>query len=144
MGVTAKSLDKNDIISFRYWVINSLNGFYYRIRDQGKVQSLNFSLDSQIVSIQRDKNSVDFVFLTQKVSTNVQQEVKLVCKKQGVVIIGLQWFGDRYFAFITDQGPELYLLNYKKRSIKFVKNVIINVNWFLCYVGLVFKFIVNY
>lgn len=111
----------------------------FRISDKGQLRSLNFSSDSQIVSIQRDLTSVDFVFLNQKISTDVQTETKQSCKKSGAEIRGLQWLADNYFGFITDQGLELYLLNHKRKSIKFLKSIIININWFLCYVGLFLK-----
>uniref|UniRef100_A0A915E6W5 Mic1 domain-containing protein n=1 Tax=Ditylenchus dipsaci TaxID=166011 RepID=A0A915E6W5_9BILA len=111
MGVTAKGLlDKNDIISFR-------------VGNQGKIRSLNFSTDSQIASILRDNNSADFVFLEQKVAP------------QTVLLETKQWMSDRNVVFITDQGLELYLLNSKKRSAKFLKEVELSIHWSLCYVA---------
>lgn len=107
---------------------------FLRISDQGQIKSLNFSSDFQIASICRNQSAVDFVFFNEKKKIT-SQIVRQSCRNTEATILGVQWVSDRQLCFVMDQGLELYSINSKKRSIKFLKSVNINVNWFASYVN---------
>lgn len=96
--------------------------------------SLNFSQDSQIVAIRRENTAVDFIFLPDKVGDKPPVIVRQPSKSLNIVL-GLQWVSDRQVLSITDQGIDLYTINSRRQSVKFVKSICITVHWFTSYVS---------
>ncbi|CAD5225921.1 unnamed protein product [Bursaphelenchus okinawaensis] len=117
MGVTAKGLEGPAWSSFR-------------IRDGGKINTLNFSTDGQICCVQRKENSCDFVFLEDK-TNDVYPDYKQNCRAEATKIMGAQWVAEKQIVYVTDGGLELYQFNSKRKTVKFVKAVSFRPNWFV-------------
>ena len=48
-------------------------------------------------------------------------------------MLGFVWLSNTELMFITDLGLELYSVHQEKRTVKYVRSVSENINWYTCY-----------
>lgn len=101
----------------------------FRMEDKGAVMSIKFAPEYRILAIQRGQKSVEFVNYTNGEIDAVEysQTVKGKMSK----ILGFVWTSPFEIVFITDCGIELYTVMYDKRTLKSIKTINLNVNWFV-------------
>ncbi|KAL1516976.1 hypothetical protein ABEB36_000801 [Hypothenemus hampei] len=114
MGVVVKGPDSNTPLNFR-------------MEDRGTVLSIKFSLDHQILAVQRLSNSIELMNFNNDV---LDVEYSIGCKKN-YNILGFIWSNINELAIITDHGVELYIVIPAKKSVKHLKTVLIPVQWFV-------------
>ncbi|XP_046571702.1 LOW QUALITY PROTEIN: regulator of MON1-CCZ1 complex-like [Haliotis rubra] len=117
MGVTVKGPDEKSAVSFR-------------IEDRGDVVSIKFSPDKKILAIQRSQKSVEFINFHSDMPAD-QMEYSQTCKGKSTQIIGFIWTSVNEIAFITDHGIEHYQIAPERRSLRNLKTVSLQVNWFV-------------
>lgn len=100
----------------------------FKMEDKGQVISIKFSHDLKIVAVQRSQRSVEFMNYYNKVDMT---EYSQVCKGKNYRIIGFNWTGTNEIVFVTDHGLELYQVLPEKKSLKSLKNISLNINWFV-------------
>ncbi|XP_055604775.1 regulator of MON1-CCZ1 complex isoform X2 [Uranotaenia lowii] len=102
------------------------------MEDRGTIRSIKFSPDNQILAIQRNETSVEFVpFTTGGVTQQLQPLVQDMFIHHGKnSIYGFVWVQERQVALISNAGVEIHLLNLDKKSLKSVKSLNMTVNWF--------------
>ncbi|KAJ8033464.1 Regulator of MON1-CCZ1 complex [Holothuria leucospilota] len=114
-GVTVKGPDESTSTSFI-------------MEDKGQVISIKFSPDLKILAIQRSQRSVEFVNFFKKEDL---VEYSQICKGKTHKIIGFNWTNKNEVVFVTDHGLELYQVLPEKKTLKSVKNISLNINWFV-------------
>ncbi|XP_050402263.1 regulator of MON1-CCZ1 complex [Patella vulgata] len=118
MGVVVKGPDDKNVIQAR-------------LEDRGDVMSIKFSPDKKILAVQRSSKSVEFINFLEDMTTD-QFEYSQSCKGKSTQIIGFIWTGSTEIIFITDHGLEQYQIFPDKRTLKCLKTVSHQVNWFVC------------
>ncbi|XP_055528730.1 regulator of MON1-CCZ1 complex [Wyeomyia smithii] len=97
------------------------------MEDRGTIRSIKFSADNQVLAVQRNDTSVEFV----PFNANNQPNVPEMLTHQGKnIIYGFVWVQERQVALISKAGVEIFQLNFEKRTLKSVKSLNITVNWF--------------
>jgi len=101
----------------------------FRMEDKGAVMSIKFAPEYRILAIQRGQKSVEFANYANGEVDPVEysQAVKGKMSK----ILGFVWTSPFEIVFITDCGIELYTVIPDKRTLKNVKMINLNVNWFV-------------
>ncbi|KAI1698145.1 trypsin domain-containing protein [Ditylenchus destructor] len=84
------------VFTFKKWIEFHMNNFF----------------------IQRDDRSADFVFLEAPSTSGVLPDLRHTCNTPNAMTKGVLWVSDRHFVFITDEVPELHVINSKRKSIK--------------------------
>ncbi|KAJ8915777.1 hypothetical protein NQ315_004589 [Exocentrus adspersus] len=115
MGVVVKNAHNEE---------KSLN---FRMEDHGPVLSIKFSLDHKVLAVQRTNNSVEFMNFN---DTSIDCEYSQSCKKNSN-ILGFVWLHINEVAIMTDHGVELYLVIPEKKSLKHLKTLSANIQWFI-------------
>ncbi|KAM3183766.1 hypothetical protein ACTXT7_009727 [Hymenolepis weldensis] len=115
MGVNVKSLESPQSSNFR-------------IDDKGEVLSVKFDPHCSVLSLQRKRNSVDFVNFSN--GRPEDSEYSQSCKKSASTIIGFVWSSDSEIIFVTNEGFELYQINREIRSTKALKHGSVQTNWY--------------
>lgn len=150
-GITARAL------SISPSSVDSNNDLTFRIRNKGKIRSIGFSTDLKIVSVQREDSAMDFIILDAVAIGNgeisstdndspsnflqtLRLEIRQPCQHLDGIILGVRWVSCTQVLLVTDQGPELYLINSRRRSSKLVKAFNLPVSWSQVHVG----FLPNY
>ncbi|CAL8094631.1 unnamed protein product [Calicophoron daubneyi] len=116
MGVNVKSPDQGEALNFR-------------IDDRGDVLSIKFSLGNQVLGIQRNLKSLDFLNFTDNIPAGA--EYSQACKGKGAKIIGFVWTGPTEILYITNEQLELYQVCPAKRSLRLLKQITLACHWFL-------------
>ncbi|XP_055628660.1 regulator of MON1-CCZ1 complex, partial [Toxorhynchites rutilus septentrionalis] len=97
------------------------------MEDRGTIRSIKFSADNQVLAVQRNETSVEFI----PFGANNQPNVQDVLMHQGKnIIYGFVWVHDRQVALISNTGVEIFQLNFEKHALKSVKSMNNTVNWF--------------
>ncbi|CAB3369225.1 Hypothetical predicted protein [Cloeon dipterum] len=100
----------------------------FRMEDKGPVISIKFSQDQRVLAIQRSKTSVEFLNFLNGIDC---LEYSQSCKGKNNTIIGFIWTSPNEIVFVTDHGIELFQVIPERRSLKPLKNLTININWFV-------------
>ncbi|VDL17541.1 unnamed protein product [Hymenolepis diminuta] len=115
MGVSVKSLESPQSSNFR-------------IDDKGEVLSVKFDPHCSVLTLQRKRNSVDFVNFSN--GRPEDSEYSQSCKKSASTIIGFVWSSDSEIIFVTNEGFELYQINRETRTTKALKHGSVQTNWY--------------
>ena len=70
-----------------------------------------------VLSIQRSKNSVEFLNVTPGGEVDVDGEYSQVCKARSAAILGYLWTSNTEIVYITDHGVEIYNIVQEKKII---------------------------
>ncbi|XP_077291953.1 regulator of MON1-CCZ1 complex protein bulli [Arctopsyche grandis] len=107
---------------------NQDNCTTFRMEDKGRVISIKFSPDMNILGIQRSHGSVDFINFANLIPTS--SEYSQGCKWKNGSILGFVWVKANEIAFITDRGIELLQVVPEKKQFKSLKIIKIDASWF--------------
>jgi len=101
-----------------------------RIRlGRGPVISIKFSLDQQILAVQRTSRTIVFVNRGPRLD---HSEYSQSCKnKSNTYLLGFNWTHVNEIVLITNQGLEFYHVNPEKRMLRLIKSLGVSVNWFI-------------
>lgn len=99
----------------------------FRMVDRGPVISIKFSLDQQILAVQRSTTSVEFMNFQESL---IESEFSQSCKKNAN-LFGFVWTQNNEVALITDHGIELYLVLSEKKTLKHLKTSLCIIQWFV-------------
>ncbi|XP_058829587.1 regulator of MON1-CCZ1 complex [Topomyia yanbarensis] len=97
------------------------------MEDRGTIRSIKFSSDNQVLAIQRNETSVEFVPFNANHQPNVQE---MLIHQGKNIIYGFVWVQERQVALISNAGVEIFQPNFEKRVLKSIKSLNITVNWF--------------
>jgi len=103
----------------------------YRIQDKGPIISIKLSPNKAVLSIQRSKNSVEFLNVTPGGEVDVDGEYSQVCKARSAAILGYLWTSNTEIVYITDHGVEIYNIVQEKKIIKYLRSNAVNIKWFV-------------
>ncbi|XP_035785426.1 regulator of MON1-CCZ1 complex-like [Anopheles albimanus] len=92
-----------------------------------QIRSIKFSIDNQMLAVQRNETSVEFISFGPNHRPNPQDMLLFKGKN---TIYGFVWIQERQVALFTNVGVEILMVNYEKRSLKSIKSLNITVNWF--------------
>ena len=119
MGVVMKGPEEKAMASFR-------------LEDRGEIISIKFSPDKKILAAQRSIKTVEFLnFQDDLTADQHQQEYSQTCKGKTTEIRGFVWTARNEIVFITSSGLEHYQITPEKKSLKCLKSISIQVNWFV-------------
>lgn len=99
----------------------------FRMDDKGPVISIKFSLDHNVLAVQRTTTSVEFMNFN---GTTIESEYTQNCKKNSN-LLGFVWAQNNEVALITDHGIELYMVIPEKKALKHLKTTSATVQWFV-------------
>ncbi|GFO37111.1 tyrosine--tRNA ligase [Plakobranchus ocellatus] len=116
MGVVMKGPDEKTMTSFR-------------MEDRGDIISIKFSSDKRILAAQRSIKSVEFLNFQEDMTTD-QQEYSQSCKGEATEIRGFVWTNTCEIVFITSTGLEHYQVIPEKRTLKRLKALSLQINWY--------------
>nr|CAG4651640.1 EOG090X028B [Triops cancriformis] len=114
----------------KYIILKSLSKVTNIFFDENKgpIVSMKFSPDHSILSIQRNKSSVEFINFT---SSPSEEEYSQSCKGKTATILGFVWLSSSEIVFVTDQAVEHYQVNAEKQILKLIKSHSLQINWFV-------------
>ena len=93
------------------------NALTYRIEDHGPIISIKLSPNMSILSVQRSKQSVEFLSVN-----NLDTEFSQSAKAKNSTIIGFIWTSNTEVVFVTDHGLEIYNISQDKKTTKVNNN----------------------
>ncbi|CAL1531094.1 unnamed protein product [Lymnaea stagnalis] len=117
MGVVMKGPDERPMAPFR-------------MEDRGDIVSIKFSPDKKILAAQRSTKTVEFLNFQEDFSTD-PQEYSQACKGKTTIIRGFVWSSYNEIIFITTGGLEHYQVIPEKRTLKNLKSISLQVNWYV-------------
>ncbi|XP_053674229.1 regulator of MON1-CCZ1 complex [Anopheles nili] len=92
-----------------------------------QIRSIKFSIDNQVLAVQRSETSVEFIRFLPNLRPNLQD---MLVYKGKSTINGFVWTQERQVALFTSVGVEILLVNFDKPSLKSIKSLNITMNWF--------------
>ncbi|CAK9806672.1 Regulator of MON1-CCZ1 complex [Anthophora plagiata] len=102
----------------------------FRMEDKGAVISIKFSPDMNILAVQHNNSSVEFINYSPITGLD-NIEYSHSCKGKNATILGFVWTHGNEILFVTDYGVELFQVNPEKRNVRVLKCVSLGVNWFV-------------
>ncbi|KAG6801059.1 regulator of MON1-CCZ1 complex isoform X1 [Apis mellifera caucasica] len=102
----------------------------FRMEDKGPVISIKFAPDMNILAIQHNNSSVEFINYSPVVGLD-NIEYSQSCKGKNATILGFVWTHGNEILLVTDYGVELFQVNPEKRNVKVLKCLSLGVNWFV-------------
>ncbi|XP_003492656.1 regulator of MON1-CCZ1 complex isoform X2 [Bombus impatiens] len=102
----------------------------FRMEDKGPVISIKFSPDMNILAVQHNNSSVEFINYSPVAGLD-NIEYSQSCKGKNATILGFVWTHGNEILFVTDYGVELFQVNPEKRNVRFLKCLSLGVNWFV-------------
>jgi len=101
----------------------------FRIEDKGPIISIKLAPNQKVLSVQRNKNSVEFL------NVNASNELDGVsytqsCKSKTASILGFVWTSNTEVVFITDHGVETYNIVPEKKMLKYLRNTSVGIKFF--------------
>ncbi|CAJ0604309.1 unnamed protein product [Cylicocyclus nassatus] len=118
LGITAKSLAVNDVISAR-------------TKDRGPPGLMKLSPNGKLAILQRQINSVDIVLLEKNDGTTAVEFN--VATKSRDMILSVDWISNNQILFVTKQSLELFGLNEEKRTAKVLRTSNVSASWSIYY-----------
>ncbi|RCN28418.1 putative colon cancer-associated protein Mic1 [Ancylostoma caninum] len=118
LGITAKSLAVNDVISAR-------------TKDRGPPGLMKLSPNGKLAILQRQVNSVDIVLL-EKTDGATAIEFNVPTKSRDM-ILSVDWISNNQILFVTKQSLELFGLNEDKRTAKVLRTSNVSASWSIYY-----------
>lgn len=103
------------------------NVITYRIEDHGPIISIKLSPSLSVLSVQRSKQSVEFLNVS-----NLESEFSQAARAKNSVILGFIWTSNTEVVFITDHGIEIYSISQEKKSTKYLRSSSVSIAWY-CY-----------
>jgi len=103
------------------------NVITYRIEDHGPIISIKLSPNLSVLSVQRSKQSVEFLNVT-----NLESEYSQPVRAKNAIILGFFWTSNTELVFITDHGAEVYNISQEKKTCKYLRSSAVSVSWY-CY-----------
>jgi len=103
------------------------NVITYRIEDHGPIISIKLSPNLSVLSVQRSKQSVEFLNVT-----NLESEYSQAVRAKNAIILGFFWTSNTELVFITDHGAEVYNISQEKKTCKYLRSSAVSVSWY-CY-----------
>jgi len=104
---------------------HNTNVITYRIEDHGPIISIKLNPSLSILSVQRSKQSVEFLNIT-----NLDTEYSQSAKAKNAVILGYVWTSNSDIIFVTDHGFEMYSVNQEKKTSKFLRSTSVPIAWY--------------
>ncbi|KHN81727.1 Uncharacterized protein C18orf8 -like protein [Toxocara canis] len=80
-----------------------------------------------------DVNQKDFVCVSPTGDGTICAQFSQSTKMRSARIVGLEWVANNQILFVTNQGLELYQVNFEKRNTKLLKTYNISLYWFIYY-----------
>ncbi|XP_059140250.1 regulator of MON1-CCZ1 complex-like isoform X2 [Physella acuta] len=102
----------------------------FRMEDRGDMLSIKFSPDKKILAAQRSLKTVEFINFLEDFTTD-QTEYSQACKGKTTEIRGFVWSSSNEIIFVTSVGLEQYQVIPEKRLLKSLKNISLQVNWYV-------------
>lgn len=85
----------------------------FRMEDKGPVISIKFSSDMNILAVQHNNSSVEFINYSPVTGLD-NIEYSQSCKGKNATILGFVWTHGNEILFVTDYGVELFQVKKKK------------------------------
>ncbi|XP_017756896.1 PREDICTED: uncharacterized protein C18orf8 isoform X2 [Eufriesea mexicana] len=102
----------------------------FRMEDKGPVISIKFSPDMNILAVQHNYSSVEFINYSPIIGLD-NIEYSQSCKGKNAAILGFVWTHGNEILLVTDYGVELFQVNPDKRNVRILKCLSLGVNWFV-------------
>ncbi|XP_017885541.1 regulator of MON1-CCZ1 complex [Ceratina calcarata] len=102
----------------------------FRMEDKGPVISIKFSPDMNILAVQHNNFSVEFINYSPITGLD-NIEYSQSCKGKNATILGFVWTHGNEILLVTDYGVELFQINPEKRTVRVLKCLSLGVNWFV-------------
>uniref|UniRef100_H2ZH32 Uncharacterized protein n=1 Tax=Ciona savignyi TaxID=51511 RepID=H2ZH32_CIOSA len=99
----------------------------FRLKDKGPLIAIKFSLQQQVLSMQRSDKCVEFANFLNGEPDRI--EYSQTCKSKNNKILTFHWLSANEIVFVTILGIELYQVNTEKRFLKLVKSHNVAVLW---------------
>ncbi|RWS28618.1 uncharacterized protein B4U80_07231 [Leptotrombidium deliense] len=106
-------------------VENTLN---FRLEDKNDVISIKFSVNFEILAVQRSQNVVNFV--TFKNGAPVS-EFSQSSRGKNSKVIGFVWTSASEIVFICNSGVEYFHISSETQTVKHLKSYSVSINWFI-------------
>jgi len=103
------------------------NVITYRIEDHGPIISIKLSPNLAVLSVQRSKQSVEFLNVA-----NLESEYSQASRTKNSIILGFFWTSNTELVFITDHGTEVYTISPEKKACKYLRSSSVSIAWY-CY-----------
>ena len=91
----------------------------FRMEDKGPVISIKFSPDMNILAVQHNNSSVEFINYSPVAGLD-NIEYSQSCKGKNATILGFVWTHGNEILFVTDYGVELFQVKKKKDLNKYL------------------------
>ncbi|XP_043520144.1 regulator of MON1-CCZ1 complex [Frieseomelitta varia] len=102
----------------------------FRMEDKGPVISIKFSPNMNILAVQHNNSSVEFINYSSITGLD-NIEYSQSCKGKNATILGFVWTHGNEILFVTDYGVELFQVNSEKHNVRLLKCLSLGVNWFV-------------
>lgn len=99
----------------------------FRMDDKGKIHSIKFSPSNQILAVQRNQSSVEFISI---VNGELQANDPIVYTGKSLPIFGFVWIHAKEVAVFSSGGIDLLQVVLEKRTLKHVKSLNLTINKF--------------
>jgi len=103
------------------------NVITHRIEDHGPIISIKLSPNLSVLSVQRSKQSVEFLNVS-----NLESEYSQAARAKNAIILGFFWTSNTELVFITDHGAEVYNISQEKKACKYLRSSAVSIAWY-CY-----------
>lgn len=101
----------------------------FRIEDKGPIISIKLSPNQKVLSVQRSKNSVEFLNVKASNDLDAASYVQ-PCKSKTASILGFVWTSNSELVYITDHGVETYSIVPDKKMLKYLRNTSVGIKFF--------------
>jgi len=104
-----------------------------RISDEGPILSVKLSPGQDVLSLQRSKNSVEFITLTPGGGGEYTRgdEYSQQARTKNCVILGYIWTSETEVVIVTDIGIEIYSVNKERKIIKYIRSSSVGSAWYI-------------
>jgi len=104
----------------------------FRLEDKGPIISIKLSPDQKVLSVQRNKSTVEFFNVTQLGVNGVLDGTpyEQPCKTKNSTLLGFYWICNE-IVFLTSLGIEIFNVIPEKRMVKSVRQLNHLINWFV-------------
>jgi len=113
------------------------NVITYRIEDHGPIISIKLSPNLSVLSVQRSKQSVEFLNVTQ-----LESEYSQAARAKNAIILGFFWTSNTEIVYLTDHGAEVYSVSQEKKACKYLRSTSVTISWY-CYDPINHYFVVS-
>lgn len=99
----------------------------FRMEDRGPIQSIKFSPGNQILAVQHNQSSVEFISI---VKGELQTTDPILYTGKSLPIYGFVWINSKEVAIFSSGGIDLLQVVVEKKTMKHVKSLNLTINKF--------------